>query len=87
MSHDGMSTRAWRKVRELVLQRDGYLCQVRLPGVCTTDAPLVGGHVHHIAGRRTGLDPAYLVAACRSCNLSIGEPGRADPPPRPRTVW
>jgi 5-methylcytosine-specific restriction endonuclease McrA len=82
------TTRAWGHTRRLVLARDGYQCQLRLPG-CTITAPLKGGHVHHTHGRSiTGDDPAHLVAACAHCNLTTGDPTRApDPAPRPRTRW
>lgn len=79
----GGSTRRWRKVRAMVLVRDGYLCQVRLSG-CTRTAE----HVHHVAGKRFGDDPALLVAACASCNLKVGDPTkRADPPNQAVTRW
>ncbi|SCF22699.1 HNH endonuclease [Micromonospora mirobrigensis] len=72
------STRAWRKVRALVLARDGYTCQLRLPGVCTTQA----NHAHHTHGRGvTGDDPRYIVAACEACNLAVGDPTKNDDPP------
>lgn len=80
------STRAWRRTRALVLQRDGYQCQLQIPGVCTTRAT----HVHHTKGRAiTGDDPAHLVAACAPCNLQVGDPTtrRHDPPPRPTSKW
>lgn len=74
-SWQGGSTRRWRKIRAIVLDRDGHLCQLRLD-VCTGTAT----QVHHTHGRAvTGDDPAYLVAACRECNLKIGEPARHDP--------
>lgn len=78
------STRAWRRTRAAVLARDGHTCRLQLAG-CTGRAV----HVHHVHGRAvTGDDPAYLVAACASCNLSVGEPSRhADPAPTPRTEW
>lgn len=82
------STSAWRKLREFVLARDGYQCQLQLPG-CTVAAPVRGGHVHHTLGREvTGDDPAHMVASCRSCNLKAGDPTKQpDPPPRPMTRW
>lgn len=82
----GGSSRRWRRIRAQVLARDGYLCQLRLPGVCTVHAPLEGGHVHHTLGKDRGDDPAHLIAACEACNLAVGEPV-PDPAPIPRTVW
>lgn len=81
----GGSTRAWRVLRARVLARDGYLCRLKLAGVCTTAAT----HVHHTLGKAiTGDDPDYLVAACAPCNLKTGDPRKQpDPPCRPRTRW
>jgi 5-methylcytosine-specific restriction endonuclease McrA len=76
------STRAWRRVRARVLDRDGHTCRLRLPG-CTGRAT----HVHHVIGKQYGDDEAQLVAACEACNLTTGDPERHDPPPRPRTEW
>lgn len=80
----GGSTRRWRRTRAMVLQRDSWECQLRLDG-CTT----VADQVHHTHGRAlTGDDPQHLVAACRACNLRVGDPQRTpDPAPRPRTRW
>lgn len=79
----GGSTRAWRKLRALVLARDAYVCRLQLPG-CTTRA----NHVHHTLGKTiTGDDPTYLVAACEHCNLKVGDPTRHNPQPRPMTRW
>jgi len=64
-----MRSTRWRKVREYVLQRDKYECQLQLEG-CTEKAT----HAHHTIGRQTMLDPRYLVASCESCNLKIGKP-------------
>ncbi len=55
------STRAWRRVRQLVLERDGQVCQ------------WCGGHAteadHLIPRGRGGSDDlANLVAACGDCN-------------------
>ena len=73
------STRAWRRIRAQVLARDGYVCQLRLPGVCTIHATCV----HHTIGKAvSGDDPRYLVASCQPCNGRIGDPQR---PQRRRT--
>lgn len=78
------STPAWRKIRLDVLIRDGYQCQLRLDG-CTGRAD----QVHHTLGRAvTGDNPEFLVAACRTCNLKVGDPTRQpDPAPRPAARW
>jgi hypothetical protein len=80
----GGSTRAWRKVRLAVLNRDQWRCQLQIPGICTTRAT----HVHHVRGKQHGDDPAYLLSSCQACNLHIGDPERmeADPDPRPSTL-
>lgn len=86
------STRAWRKLRLLVLNRDGWRCQLQLPAWgpgpnqrCQTTADCA----HHTRGRTTtGDDPRYLVAACTPCNLKAGDPTRdTEPTPQPRTRW
>lgn len=79
------STRAWRRIRALVLARDGHRCRLQLPDVCTGRAT----HAHHTVGKAvTGDDPTFLVAACAACNGRTGDPrGKPDPPPRPRTRW
>lgn len=61
---------AWRRVRLTVLERDGYLCQLRLPG-CTVTATTVD----HLVSRARGgaaLDPNNLRAACTPCNSRKG---------------
>lgn len=78
----GGSTRAWRKTRARVLDRDGHACQLRLPG-CTGQAT----HVHHVIGKSAGDNEAQLVAACAHCNLQVGDPTHHDPLPQPRTQW
>lgn len=80
----GGSTKAWRKIRAGVLARDGYTCQIGLPGVCTTRAT----HVHHTQGRAvTGDDPRYLVASCAECNLKLGDPSKQTHKPKRMTAW
>jgi 5-methylcytosine-specific restriction endonuclease McrA len=70
----GESTWTWTtKIRPSILERDGHLCQLRIPGKCTT----IATQVHHTADRLlVGDDPDYLVAACRPCNNQIGDPTR-----------
>jgi 5-methylcytosine-specific restriction endonuclease McrA len=78
------SSRAWRQVRLFVLNRDGYLCQLRL-SCCTGLAT----EAHHVLGRQiTGDDPQFIVASCKRCNLRVGTPsGHADPAHTARTSW
>jgi len=68
----------------MVLVRDGYLCQLRLPGVCTTQADCV----HHTRGKALGDDPRWLLASCTPCNLRIGDPTKLSrPQPKRMTQW
>ena len=56
----------WRKVRVRVLERDGWLCQIRHDG-CLGEA----SEVDHIVPWRAGgalYDPENLRAACKPCN-------------------
>lgn len=58
----------WPRVRRSVLERDGYVCQIKGPK-CTT----VATHVDHIIPELAGgswYDEANLRAACRTCNLA-----------------
>jgi 5-methylcytosine-specific restriction endonuclease McrA len=66
----GRAGARWAKVRLEVLERDGYLCQIRIAG-CTRRAT----QVDHIVPLTTlgpddprRDDPAALRAACRNCN-------------------
>lgn len=80
------STRAWRRTRAAVLLRDGWTCQLRLPGVCVGESNPM--HVHHTRGKQFGDDPAYLLSACEPCNLSLGDPTKlADRPNQGVTKW
>lgn len=65
------STRSWRRLRRLILARDGYSCRVPVDGtdrLCGAYAT----HVDHITRRRDGGTdhPDNLRAACRDCNLA-----------------
>lgn len=65
------------RLRQIVLERDQYRCQLRLPG-CT----LTATQADHVHPREThGDGPENLRAACRHCNISRGKPGRNDPDP------
>ena len=90
------STRAWRRIRALVLTRDqGKGCRAHNEGWCARAGVGAHGctnraeHAHHTLGRaRTGDDPRYIVAACSACNLIIGDPAKkTDPPGRSSTKW
>jgi len=76
------STRAWRRTRRLVLERDAYRCRLKLDG-CTTRATTA----HHVKGKAMGDDPAHLIAACSACNGRVGDPRRHDPDPNPWVGW
>lgn len=78
-SWQGGSTRQWRRVREYVLIRDNYRCQLRLPGTCLSTAT----EVHHTVAREVaGDDPNLLVSACGPCNRKVGDPRRHNPQPK-----
>jgi 5-methylcytosine-specific restriction endonuclease McrA len=65
MAKTGVGTRTWRKIRERILRRDGYICQY-----CGQEADTVD---HVIPRRLGGLDSDdNLVAACSRCNYSKG---------------
>ena len=71
MSDRRYSTSAWQKTRKAILQRDGYICQIRGPR-CTGRAD----SVHHIlpSSQRPDLFFASdnLQASCRTCNSGGG---------------
>lgn len=91
------STRRWRQVRALVLARDGYRCRAHADGwcdlapgehACEGDGMRTVRHAHHTRGRAvTGDDPRHIIAACATCNLHIGQPGRHTPEPRRVSRW
>jgi hypothetical protein len=65
------STAAWQKTRRMILQRDGYQCQIQGPR-CKGYADTA----HHIipSSQRPDLffDPNNLAAACKPCNFGGG---------------
>lgn len=89
------STRRWRRLRALVLERDRYRCQFLDPTTQDGRCGAYATHVHHIDARDNGGtdDPANLAAACGPHNLSKGtdpglEPRQPTPGATPRpTLW
>lgn len=57
-------------MREVILERDGYECQIRDPG-CVKVATEVD-HIRPLSEGGAFLDPANLRAACRKCNRAAG---------------
>jgi len=87
---EGGGTRAWRKVRAYVLDRDGWRC--RLCGLPISRAIKYphpkSASVHHTRGKRNGDDPKDLVATHLDCNQNAGTiTATPDPEPRSRTEW
>jgi 5-methylcytosine-specific restriction endonuclease McrA len=81
------STRRWRKIRAVVLERDNHVCQVRRPG-CVGTADQVH-HLYGVLGPVGTENPAHLVACCEPCNHAVGNPGAAGDPVDVvrRTAW
>ncbi len=79
MSWSELPPRVRSRLRRACLERDGYRCQIRKPGICTTIAT-TADHIVDRAVAGDGLD--NLRAACAACNYSRGQPGRDDPAPR-----
>lgn len=78
------STRAWRRLRAFVLDRDGWRCQLPAddrPGQLCLD---LAEHVDHVTPRALGGtdDPANLRAACATHNLRRGAGRPSTPAPR-----
>lgn len=76
------STRAWRKKRARVLERDNHRCQLQYAGYCTGRATTA----HHTIpwnGNPADIPDQYLVAACFPCNHHAGQPTNPDPEPKP----
>ncbi|WP_082966820.1 HNH endonuclease [Mycobacterium sp. 852002-51163_SCH5372311] len=60
------STRAWKRLRRQVLERDRYQCQTRGP-YCTGHATQVD-HIINTAAGGPPLDPNNCQAICQPCN-------------------
>lgn len=58
----------------------------RAPGCTGRDRSQL--QAHHVRGKQaTGMDPRWVVTACRECNLGMGNPLRHDPQPMSVTKW
>ncbi len=87
VTRDQVYGAAWRRVRRVVLEREGYRCRIGGPR-CTLDAD----QVDHIISWRLGgsaLDPENLRAACSHCNAVLGgQLGGSKPSVRrPSSEW
>lgn len=65
----------WRRLRKQVLERDSYVCQIRLDG-CTGHAVTVD-HIQPIALGGAWWETSNLRAACAKCNIAAGHRTRA----------
>ena len=65
------NTAKWRRIREVVLLRDSYTCQIHLPKVCGRRATMVD-HIVPIAEGGEPFDELNLRAACGPCNSRLG---------------
>jgi len=64
-------SQAWKRLRLLALQRDGYVCCIRLPG-CTGVATCVD-HVMPLAlAPDLALELENLRSSCQRCNAVLG---------------
>jgi hypothetical protein len=78
------STRAWRRFRERILERDNHQCQLRFDGCL--DTATEPHHTQPWTGRPEDVDPNTVIATCASCNKHAGwTPTNTDPEPRPWT--
>lgn len=84
------STRAYRKARDHVLDRDGWTCQLcgkPIDRRLRSRHPM-SGSAHHTGDRAlTGDNPRHMVAAHLLCNQQAGDPRKTDPTPTGRTQW
>lgn len=82
----GGSDTRWRAFRLTILERDQWLCTLRLDG-CTGRAE----HVHHIHPLSRGgakYDPANCASSCAWCNLKQGSRAVIEQPAcRPVSSW
>ncbi len=67
----------WKKIRKIVLERDGYRCRIAGP-TCTGLATCVD-HIVPILYGGAQLDTGNLRAACKTCNVTRANVGRRKP--------
>ncbi len=78
--------RPWRRMVAYILRRDGYVCQLRLPG-CTGVAETADHIIPFAVRPDLELEPSNLQAACTWCNQHRGSrhvPAAQPPTPSPR---
>jgi hypothetical protein len=79
------STYQWRKVRKVVLERDGYIC--RINGLkCTMTATEVD-HVVPVEDGGPVFDPENLRASCKPCNVGRAQRQKRDEGWRRSDTW
>ena len=88
---DELRSHFWRrKLRPAILARDNYVCHLcgkPIDPRFKSPHPL-SASVDHVRGAGTGLDPRFLRAAHRGCNMQQGDPTRTgDPKPKAVTRW
>ena len=73
---------AWRRVRLAVLERDGWVCQIKLPK-CAGKADAVD-HILPVSAGGHPLHPDNLRACCTGCNTRRANAAAGD---RPSRLW
>lgn len=65
------STRRWREFRLRILDRDGWLCQIR-DSCCVVQADCVDHIIARVIAPDLSMDPSNARAACTPCNSAAG---------------
>lgn len=68
LTHRVYNDKRWKTIRRATLHRDGYLCQIRLPG-CTVRATQAD-HVTALEDGGQPFDMANTQASCGHCNVA-----------------
>ncbi|HBI0888517.1 TPA: HNH endonuclease [Staphylococcus aureus] len=64
-------SKAWKKLREIALDRDNYLCQMCLREDIITDAKIVHHIIYADEDFNKALDLDNLMSVCYSCHNKI----------------